>query len=153
MEIKAAIVQDIPSILDLLECYFKVSEQRKMYDFDRSVLCNSLMNWIQLDNNLMIVCKEDDIVVGFFTAFYQCNYYSKDNVANMEILYVKKQYRSLKLTNRIMKRFIEWCKIHNCRNIEMLIDSGIKHEKFDIYLKRQGFKNIGNLYNMEIQNG
>jgi len=152
MIIKPAKINDIEKIADCLENYYinYNIKQNKIYNYDRTVLVNSLFSAISGNNCFFLLVIDEDKVVGLLWGFVKCNFYSKDYLGCIEIFYIEEKYRSLKLSNKLMKIFFKFCERLDCKNIEFAVTSGLKHEKFDKYLKKLGFNDIGNFYNKEI---
>jgi GNAT superfamily N-acetyltransferase len=151
MIIRPATLNDVEDIANILEIHYKdCHQQRKVFEYNRKVLVNSLYNWIRCPTCFSLVAVDNGKVVGLLICFISNNYYSLDKISNVELFYVSPKNRSLKLANRMMKIYFEWCKALNVRNIEFAYTSAIDDVRIDSYLKRKGFKNFGNFYNKEI---
>ena len=121
--ISKAMLNEIPEInkmlTDLIQDERKnydsnINENYKVQDFYEKLIDN--------DNKIILVARDNDIILGYVYGFIQDNGNLFNNkIAQLDALFVKEQYRGNGIARSLTKEFINWAEEKGVAYIELSV--------------------------------
>ena len=108
MEIQRLTSNDKELVKQCDKLLIKLFKEESVYDDNYNVVedLNSLICNLESENNILLVAKENDIVLGFLFGFVKKNKMSKEAVANLSYIYVESNYRNNKIATKLIDEFL-----------------------------------------------
>ena len=148
IEIREAKTKDLISILKLNKKLFV----KEYNEFDSSLN----LDWtyskrgqeyfserIKYNNGKVLVVEKENIIIGYLCGGIQeqeeeKEFYRKDGIyAELENMFIEKEFRSLGIGNKIVKLFIEWCRKKKVNHIN--VTASFQNKKALKFYRRYGF--------------
>jgi hypothetical protein len=98
-----------------------------------------------------ILETEKNEVVGIAAGYCVQGLISWDYIANDSFLYIKEEWRTLKSANALIGAYKKWAVAKGAKVVIASVRSGYRPEEFASFMKRNGFKKIGDVYALELE--
>lgn len=122
--ISKAMLNEISEINNMLTDL--IQDERKKYDSninENYKVEEFYEKLIYDDNKIILVARENNIILGYVYGFIQDNGNLYNNkIAKLDALFVKEQYRGNGIARSLMKDFISWAEEKGVAYIELSID-------------------------------
>ena len=102
MEIQRLTSNDKELVKQCDKLLIKLFKEESVYD-DK---LNTLICDLESKNNILLVAKENNNVLGFLFGFVKKNKMSKEAVANLSYIYVESNYRNNKIATKLIDEFL-----------------------------------------------
>lgn len=100
-----------------------------------------------------LLVNHKDLPVGGLAAQIVASFLTHDKIATDNFLFVLPGWRTLKNANALMTTYKNWAKQMGCTLTRGSCAGGYETEAMDIFMKRNGFKPVGNLYHIRNDEG
>ena len=121
--ISKAMLNEIQEINNMLTDL--IQDERKNYDsnINESYKVQEFYEkLIDSDNKIILVARDNDIILGYVYGFIQDNGNLFNNkIAQLDALFVKEQYRGNGIARSLMKDFINWAEEKGAAYIELSV--------------------------------
>ena len=121
MEIQKLTVDDKELIEQCDKLLIEFLNEEAIYDTNltKSKNTNSLLVDIANQNNILLIAKENEEVLGFLFGYIEKNNKNIQEVAHLSFIYVKNKYRNNKIATKLIDEFISFIKKENIEIIEV----------------------------------
>jgi len=148
--------RDIPRAVDLLMVALPALPNYRMITPDRERIEYVLTAGIDNAESFAgwVLCDTHNTVHGFSGGWCVRSLMSLDYVADDIFCWVEPEYRSYGNVRKLINAYAEWATAKGAKLIRASYSGGSfppgsrEAAAFDAILKRQGFKNIGNIYHL-----
>jgi len=108
MEIQKLTIEDKKLVEQCDKLLIKFLKEETVYDNNLAIIdnINSLSNDLINENNILLVAKENEKVLGFLFGFIDKNKKSVQEVAHLSFLYVETEYRNKKIATNLIDEFV-----------------------------------------------
>ena len=124
--ISKAMLNEISEINNMLTDL--IQDERKNYDSninENYKVQEFYEKLIDSDNKIILVARDNDIILGYVYGFIQDNGNLFNNkIAQLDALFVKEQYRGNGIARSLMKDFINWAEEKGAAYIELSVCKG-----------------------------
>lgn len=154
ISIRKARINDIPSIVKLDKILYnegneiiKNSYPQYIEDFSfnephEKTSKKLVKSAIYSKNGLVLVSEIDNIVVGYLLLIIKKNKIFKlEKYGQIQTIVIEKKYRNKKISTKLIKKALEWCKEKKLKRINLFVLSNNFHA-IDVY-KNWGFVPFG----------
>lgn len=121
--ISKAMLNEIQEINNMLTDL--IQDERKNYDSninENYKVQEFYEKFIDSDNKIILVARDNDIILGYVYGFIQDNGNLFNNkIAQLDALFVKEQYRGNGIARSLMKDFINWAEEKGAAYIELSV--------------------------------
>ena len=136
--------KDLYWIQKISEDFLKESAWGDRVEINKEKDENYFLAAMRKPNMFGIIALKEDNPIGFMIGCLLNFPYSKDNFAKQLELYVVPQERGKMAGLQMMKKFIEWSKMNEAK--EVIFDVSNQAGNFDKLAKRLGMEEIGTSY-------
>ena len=135
--------KDSEEIFDILHHFEKEVAELNYPKIDPDKLRSRIFYFLENGKILMVKNLDEDKLVGLSVMHNTEYLWSKENILNVQVIYVLKEYRSLGLFNNIMKTIKTQS---NGKAIHLSISTKLIADKL---LERVGFEKMGGIWRMK----
>lgn len=150
MEIQRLTSSNIELVKKCDKLLIKFLDEESVYDdnFLKVEKTNSLLDDLDDENNILLVAKENDNVLGFLFGFIEKNKMSKEKIAHISFVYVETRYRKNKIASKLIDEFSLLVKKNRIELIE--IKCYTNNEAANELYKKYGFDILWSNYRKRI---
>ena len=150
MEIQRLTSSDNELIKQCDKLLIKLFKEEAVYDgnFLKVEKTNSLLCDLDYENNILLVVKENDNVLGFLFGFIEKNKMSREKIAHISFVYVETRYRKNKIASKLIDEFLLLVKKSRIELIE--VKCYTNNEAANKLYKKYGFDILWSNYRKRI---
>lgn len=134
-------------------CIIAREEIPKLPNYKNIVVIDKKVRFL-FENNIdnakflcLVLCdSHQGNIVGGVVGYCGESLFSFDPICQDQFLWIDPEYRTLKNARKLINGFLEWAKARKPQLILASHTGGLKSEKMDAMLQRQGFVPVGTLY-------
>lgn len=139
VNIRNAVIEDKPQIIELIISFYKESLRDFGVRFDLETLYETVQNFI--DNQIGIVAEKEGIIVGVIGGMVTPSMFDKSQKIGQEsVWYVDPEERKGSIGFRLIKAFEEECIKRGANAIIMIHMSNLYPEALDRLYRMNGFR-------------
>ena len=146
MTIRMAQLDDIEHLIVLGWEMHQESRFQKM-EFDVDKTANSLIQWLDADDCLLLVAEDKaGKIIGGFAGYAVAPWFSAEIQAGDFGLFLTAKHRGGMTAFRLVRKYLEWAKSKKAVLIQLGITTGFHVEQTGQLYERIGFKWMGSLF-------
>lgn len=153
VDIRAYKASDIPQIVELCSKQIPLLPNYKgvVVDIDRIsyVLRHNLSP--SAGFQCWVLVTRGEKIVGVAAGYCNQGLITKEYIANDSFLCILPEYRNLKRANALISAYKEWALQRGATIVSASTRSGYRPEEFAVFMKRNGFEKIGEVYTLRKQ--
>lgn len=143
--IREAQLDDIEHLIVLGWEMHQESRFQKM-EFDIDKTANSLIQWLDAEDCLLLVAEEKGQVIGGFAGYAIAPWFSNEVQAGDFGLFLTAKHRGGMTAFRLVRKYLEWARSKKAVLIQLGITTGFQVEATGQMYERIGFEWMGSLY-------
>jgi hypothetical protein len=150
MQVRDAVIDDIPTIVELT--HQMQQENAPQIPIDEVHLIKQVLNAMAADHMCTkVVVTNDNVAVGFIYGYVSNYIFSKNLLAQQELWFVSKTYRSTRAPLLLLRSFMQWA---NERGACQVFFGALKNnledaEKITRIFEKLGCTHVGHYYRVE----
>ena len=148
MKVRPAELWDVPALFDLAERFH--AEAAAGFPLPEPQAIHQTILECQRFGVLCCLVAEEEKIIGFLTGACSRFPHSMKSIAGMTMFYVSKEKRGTVAARRLLEEFMGWCRSNAASVVCCGSISGIKEERFGMFLEKQGFRKAGAAYVREL---
>lgn len=149
-KIRKAKIEDAKIINSFLT---KLINDEKKYDDninENCIVCKLYENLIEDTQNCILVAEVDKKIIGYLYGYIKNNGDAYiNNVAQLEAMFVEKEYRKIGIGNKLITRFKKWSKEQNVKYIELKVCNN-NDSAISLY-KKNNFEGIKTIMSLKLE--
>lgn len=143
---------DIPNLLGLAHSYVEEVAATGVFvpQFDAEYACSNMMNTIQSETGLAIVCIHGGKLIAVLWAFVvEPVPWSHHRAADCQMFYVSPSHRGGRHAFSLMKAFKVWADMMDCTEVRISTASGVNTKRVERMFSHLGFTPLGTTYHIK----
>ncbi|WP_299406781.1 GNAT family N-acetyltransferase [uncultured Roseobacter sp.] len=137
---------DTKALLALCKAMHAETDYRKI-PFSNEIMGAHIIMYLDTPaTHRIFVHKEAGRLQGALFGHVSPYFFSEARIANDDLLYVAPEYRSLRITRKLIKAFEVWAMTCGAQEICLSVSTGLSEDRAEKLLNRQGFARIGAIF-------
>ena len=145
---RKALMKDAKYLDNLLT---KLIQDERQYDNsidENFIVTDFYQNYIEDNTKFLYLAEDNTEIIGYIYGFFKKDDTNENNIAYLDALFIKSDYRNQGIANKLIKEFKTWAIDNNCTNMEVNVCSQNIKAK-NLYLKNN-FYNIKETLNCKL---
>lgn len=119
LKYRVASEDDVEKMLFGMEEFFYFSRLKEVGTFDKERVRKILTSLVKSPEFIALVCKKEEEIIGFITAFKSPNLFEEGTVCAEQVWWVSHDFRGTKVGLTLLKLMLQWAKEQNCSIVQM----------------------------------
>ena len=138
---RKALIKDAQNLDNLLTMLIQDEKQYDDSIDENFIVTNFYQNYIEDNTKFLYLTEDNNEIIGYIYGYFKKDDTSQNNIAYLDALFIKSDYRHQGIANKLIEEFKEWAIKNDCTSMEVNVCSQNTKAK-NLYLKNnfQSFK-------------
>jgi len=151
MKLREATENDIPILVEIGRKFIQESPNFRDRGFDELATIRHFKTLIN-GGGVIFILEKDGLICGGFVGGMGSDWFNNQKIAFDYVLYVKPEFRKTTAAYTLVKAFIDWAKSNGADRVQCGTTTGVESAACINLYKKFGFKCVGALLDLELNN-